>query len=247
MLGLLLCDTPHPSIVSRFGDYGAMIEHMLKRGNGNKKAHCRAFDVTKQEYPSEAELQSFAGFVISGSRFGVYERGTEKWIVTLEAKLKEFFEKGKRLVGLCFGHQVLATSLGGVVEKNKNGWECAVVGFELGQDARQFFRTDKTVLRLQYVHQDAVVQVPEGAVNLGGTAVSPCEAFVLGGLALGIQGHPEFSPQVVETILDLREGVVEPALLKEARSRLLLEEDSQWLSEFIYSFLTNPVPSPKQS
>ena len=159
---------------------------------------------------------AFDGYILSGSRHGAYEQ--LPWIADLLAWTREAVARKERLLGVCFGHQVIAQALGGRVTPNARGFEIGGVGMQLTPEARSHFAkllgddeggaaagsaTPREV-RMLYVHGDAVEALPPGFFSLGGSAVSPCNGMAdASGRVLTWQGHPEFDAATVERLLPL--------------------------------------------
>ena len=133
-LALLVCDTPKPEVLEKYGDYPKMFTNVFSRANTNElkdkvEITWQHVDVVhKQEYPDLRDLadnRTFDGIVISGSASSAYM--DEPWILKLIQfvhKLRaEPYRSQVKLVGICFGHQIIARACGGSCEKNPNGWE----------------------------------------------------------------------------------------------------------------------------
>ena len=163
---------------------------------------------------------AYDGYILSGSRHGAYEQ--LPWIDELLAWTREAVARRQRLLGVCFGHQVIAQALGGAVVPNARGFEIGGLGMPLTPAARAYFAkllggevdsaADATPpsldgvpddVRMLYVHGDAVEALPPGFFSLGGSALSPCNGMCDGRRVLTWQGHPEFDADTVERLLPL--------------------------------------------
>jgi GMP synthase-like glutamine amidotransferase len=125
--------------------------------------------------------------------------------------VRDIHQAGAPFVGICFGHQLLAHSIGGRTEK-------AAVGWGVGAIDTQIDATDADALLL-YMHQDQVVALPEGAVVLGRADHCP-NAMLQVGSMLGVQAHPEFSVDFVDALLDARVDRIGPELTTRAKRSL---------------------------
>ena len=96
------------------GDYDALFRDLLA-GHGFDFV---TFAVLDGEFP--ASVEDADAWLITGSRHGVYE--DHDWIPPLEALIRKIDARRLPLVGVCFGHQIIAQALGGKVEKFKGGW-----------------------------------------------------------------------------------------------------------------------------
>lgn len=206
-IGLLLCDHVSDEYHHIAGDYDEMFASMLE----GRDVELSAYDIRNGRLPvnpSECD-----GFLISGSRASVYE--DERWIRDLEEFVRVSVHASVPIFGVCFGLQVLATALGGTVEKSHRGWGVGVHTMTV-VERRPWMAPFPDTVSLVTSHQDQVVQMPTGAVVLGSS--DHCDNFLVefGPGNVGIQGHPEFAAPFMKAIYsDRREqlgGLAEPAI-----------------------------------
>ena len=144
------------------------------------------------------------GWLISGSRHGAYE--DHDWIPRLEELIREIVAARVPLVGICFGHQIMAQALGGTVEKFDGGW---AVG-------RHSYDWDGDEVVLNAWHQDQVTEAPEEAEVLSSSPFCANAALRYGRHGFSMQAHPEFGPDETRMLLETRAPGVVPAPLIEA-------------------------------
>ena len=130
-LALLVCDTPRKEVVNKYGDYPHLFTQVFNEAIGDRDVQItwKYFDVVhKQEYPDLqdlAENKTFDGIVITGSVASAYL--DDPWILKLvefvQVMRSEPYRSQVHLVGVCFGHQIIARACGGTCIKNPNGWE----------------------------------------------------------------------------------------------------------------------------
>lgn len=134
--------------------------------------------------------QNPSGIVISGSVRGVYENPA--WMSAVEALIQEAYAQNIPLIGICFGHQLLAHALGGKVAKAP-AWEFGVLPVFLRKEAQHPWLKDfpSGTLTIQ-THQDQVTELPPGAKALGFSRQTAYQIFSIGS-CLGIQFHPEYT------------------------------------------------------
>jgi GMP synthase-like glutamine amidotransferase len=126
-LALFICDTPAPKVVENYGAYDKLFRIVFDRARpANVELSWTDFDVvTRQEYPSLQDIlaKKYDGIVITGSARGAYE--DEEWIHKLIEYVKQVRDKAPetRIVGICFGHQIIAIASGSTCKPNPSGWE----------------------------------------------------------------------------------------------------------------------------
>jgi GMP synthase (glutamine-hydrolysing) len=162
-----------------------------------------------------------AGVVVTGSSALV--SGREPWSERAAAWLREAVVADTPLLGICYGHQLLAHALGGRVGRNPRGREIGTVAVELREAARKDPLLGGLPARLtvQATHVESVLDLPPGARLLASSAIDPHQAFACGERAWGVQFHPEFDAEVVRAYLEvrreeLREEGIDPESLERA-------------------------------
>lgn len=155
--------------------------------------------VAAGEFPKS--VAACDAYLITGSPKGVYEK--DDWLRELEDFIRESYAAGKKLVGICFGHQALAQALGGVVERSEKGWGLGRKSFEIYQ-AKAWMSRFQSESSLYFVHQDQVMELPPDAELLGGNDFCPNIFYVINEQVLGIQGHPEFSKALMQELIEGR-------------------------------------------
>ena len=162
------------------GDYDAMCKALL----GLAPHEADTFAVLDGEFPSD--IDPYDLFLITGSKHGVYE--DHSWIAPLEDIIRDAYGKGKKLIGICFGHQIIAQALGGKVVKSDKGAGVGAMEYEL--------RTadgETSSLKLHAWHYDQVVKAPKDAEIIASSDFCEFAGFRYGDKAISFQPHPEFS------------------------------------------------------
>ncbi|VAH95639.1 unnamed protein product [Triticum turgidum subsp. durum] len=120
----------------------------------------------------------------------------ERWQVYLAA--------GKRVLGVCFGHQILCRALGGKTGRSCKGWDIGVSCIHPTAAAARLFAPLKMPVHLPIIefHQDEVWELPPHAEVLARSDKTGVEMFRLGDRAMGVQGHPEYSKDILMSIAD---------------------------------------------
>jgi GMP synthase-like glutamine amidotransferase len=157
------------------------------------------YPVLQGTFPSSIDEAN--GWLITGSRRSVWEN--EPWILRLKELVREVSGSRVPLVGICFGHQVIASALGGKVERSKEGWI-------VGPTAYRRASTGK-IQNVLVWHQDQITVCPPGAEVLAWS--SSCENAILqyGETMRTFQCHPELTPAFMKDLLPLYAEELHPA------------------------------------
>ena len=137
----------------------------------------------------------------------------EPWSENAAQWLTRVVDKAVPLLGVCYGHQLLAHALGGEVGYHPGGRESGTHRVELLNSAKDdpLFRGMPDSFRAQLTHKQTVLSLPQGAVLLGRNEFEPHQAFRVGKYAWGVQFHPEFTDAIMRAYL----GVQAPDLERE--------------------------------
>ena len=191
----------NPGARERLGDCGDMFISLLSEPGETWDV----YDVEHGVFPEDVSMHD--GFVITGSRYSVYE--DRPWIMELLERVREIYRFEIPLVGVCFGHQAVALALGGEVGLNPKGWDIGVKEITLTEAAKGLpsFKKVPNPTRILVSHMDVVVRMPDQAVRLAYSERTEFEMFSLGRSVLSLQGHPEYDGEVVREIIDLLSGL----------------------------------------
>ena len=172
-------------------------------------------------------------YLITGSLYSAYDQFS--WIERLKNTIVEIQTKNKYLVGLCFGHQIIAEALGGRVEPSCYGWQLGTKLIKFTQC--DWMRPTKECLHLIHIHQDQVTQLPANATILAEDKECDFEAYQIGERILCCQGHPEFSNDYVEKLLPIIQDRFSQSCYQSAMNSLQKNTNdgnifAQWVKAF---------------
>ena len=191
-IAILETGRPPTGLVEQFGDYPAMFERMLGPGFAYDR-----FDVAAGELPRDAS--GYDGYLITGSPAGVYD--PLPWIEPLKDFLRK--AKGRKMVGICFGHQVMAEAFGGRVEKSDKGWGIGLQRY--GIDVVEPWMDDVSSISVPASHQDQVVGQPPNTDVIASSPFTPFAALAWTDRpAISVQFHPEFDPAYAKALIAAR-------------------------------------------
>jgi GMP synthase-like glutamine amidotransferase len=120
-IGILKTDAVRPEWVDEFGEYPDMFQRLVLAANSD--VSFSVWDVEEGVRPTPAEIDAVDGFIITGSKSSAYD--DKEWIRDLERLVQELHARRKKMVGICFGHQVIARALGGTggkIRQGMGGW-----------------------------------------------------------------------------------------------------------------------------
>lgn len=143
--------------------------------------------------------------VVTGSHAMVTEQ--QPWSETLSRWLPRVVALGVPVLGICFGHQLLARALGGDVGDHPDGGEFGTVTVRLANAAASdpLFGDLPEVFPSQLFHRQSVLHLPPGAQVLASSQREPHQAVRFADRAWGVQFHPEFDGEVMAAYLDFAE------------------------------------------
>lgn len=195
-IAILETGTPPGTLAQEFGDYPAMFARIL-----GDRFEVESFDVQRGELPKNAAGHS--AYLITGSPAGVYD--PLPWIGPLQDFIRE--AEGSKMVGICFGHQVMAEALGGKVEKSSKGWGAGLHRYAVLRSV-PWIDTAGTIA-VPASHQDQVVVQPPNTEVVAASDFTPFAALAWTDRpAISFQFHPEFSPAFAKALIEKRYDVV---------------------------------------
>jgi GMP synthase-like glutamine amidotransferase len=219
LIGILETGRAPDALRPDHGDYPTMFARLLD-GQGFS---FRIWHVEGMQFPDDVHAAD--GWLITGSRHGAYE--DHAFIPPLEDFIRRAYAGGVPMVGICFGHQIIAQALGGKVEKFKGGWAAGPQDYDF----------DGERVTLNAWHQDQVVEKPAGADVVGTHPFCANAALVYGDRAFTVQAHPEFSDAFIDGLMQTRgKGVVPEPVMAAAAARLGRPNSAPAIAERIAAF-----------
>lgn len=231
-VAILEAGAPPEHLRDRFDDYPARFRALLGEG-----VPTRRFDVQAGALPDDPA--AFAGAVVTGSAAGVYD--DLPWIAPLSDWLRA--ARGRtRLVGICFGHQIMAEVFGGRVEKSDRGWGVGLHRYDIVSD-EAWMHPRAASIAIPVSHQDQVVAAPDDARLIARSDFTPFAGLAWGEDAMSFQCHPEFQPAYAAALVEGRRGTRIPeAVADRALESLKRPDDRAVLTAWIRAFLLLTPP-----
>lgn len=234
MTRIAILETGHPpeNLKDDFDDYPARFRALL-----GESVPTTRFDVQNGHLP--ADPAAFQGAIVTGSAAGVYE--DHAWIPLLVDWLRA--ARGRtRLVGICFGHQVMAHAFGGLVAKSDKGWGVGLHRYEVVGD-EPWMHPRARAIAIPVSHQDQVQAISPDARVIATSAFTPYAGLAWGDDAISFQCHPEFQPEYAAALVEGRRGTrIADDLADHAAASLKRPNDRAVLTAWIRAFLLLTPP-----
>ncbi len=227
---LLICDHVPERFSKDHGDYFDMFKRLLP---GIEFA---PYYVIDGHFP---DIPEHDNYLITGSKYSVYD--DEIWIHDLLELIEKIRDHQKKLVGICFGHQAIAESLGGKVRRSDRGYLIGVHDFSVVQN-KSWMTPLKDNLKLVMLCQDQVIKLPTGSEVLAASEECPVAMYQVGDHIMGIQGHPEFTKDYNRDVFMSRKEKMGSEKIKRAIDSFSHEIDTPLISGYILNFLKDNNP-----
>jgi GMP synthase-like glutamine amidotransferase len=203
-IGIIEAGLVREQLANRFAPYPVMFEQLL--GQAQSELDYAAYSWVRGQMPSS--IYECDGWLISGSRYGVYDE--LDWMAPLQDFIRELAQAGLPLIGVCFGHQIVAAALGGKVVKSDRGWGVGAHSYRVDK-TYSWMRERVSSLALYAFHQDQVVTCPPSAEVFLSSDFCPYAGLSYGDSIISVQAHPEFEEAYEHALLEMFAGNVIPA------------------------------------
>ncbi|KAF4552117.1 Glutamine amidotransferase-like protein 3 [Elsinoe fawcettii] len=244
-IAILECDTPVPLVEAKLGSYGNIFEILLKSGADLLKQETgQSVDlqitkwdiVNKSEYP---DLDEVDAVLLTGSKHNSFDNAP--WILKLVDYTKKILYDQDRvkIIGICFGHQIVGRAMGAKVARSDKGWEVSVTPMQLTDKGKEIFGLGRDDMYIHQMHQDIVYEYPEGVESLAHSPKCSTQGFYKKGKVITVQGHPEFTNFITSAILDVRHdlGVLKDDIYDDAKTRVGNKHDGVVASKAFLQFV----------
>ncbi|KAI0873568.1 putative class I glutamine amidotransferase [Hypoxylon argillaceum] len=242
-LAILEADTPIPAIQAKYHSYGGVFTHMFERACASyshpvsleSQLALSSHDIVNDldAYPDPETIDAI---LITGAKYNAFD--SDEWIIRLVQFTKRCLEGGRvRVIGVCFGHQIIGRALGAELGRNTRGWEVSVVEHELTDDGKRVFGIEK--MSIHQMHRDAVLSFPPGVVQLAKTDICANQAMYVPGRFISVQGHPEFTEDMVRELLNMRKygGIIADEIYQDGMNRVGNKQDGVAVAQAFLRFL----------
>lgn len=221
-IGILQCGDHPDEVAKKHHSHSALFEKMF---DGHHLLF-ETFRVNYNEFP--AKIEDCDGYIVTGSRHGVYE--DHDWIAPLEQLVRDCFAASIPVIGICFGHQLMAQALGGKVVKFSEGWSVGQVDYQ---------SNDGKTVSLNAFHQDQVIKAPENSEAFLSSDFCKYAGLSYGKNGMSMQPHPEMDAEFIKDLLDAKgQNLFSEPQLSQAYSSLTDDIDVDVATKMLLSVLS---------
>ena len=230
IIGILEADELDDDIIQQFGEYTDRFEELLC--TADPRLTFKTYCMVSQEYPQD--LDECDAYLITGSKFSVYEE--VDWIRRLKQFVRDCHAREKKLIGICFGHQLIAQALGGWVQKSDKGWGVGLISSEITQSPG-WLSPECDMFSLLVNHRDQVTRLPPDAALIATNDFCPVSSYQVNQTMLTFQGHPEFSPEYLHYLMAKRRQDIGEQVYQRAVESLEQQIDHEQVAKWIVNFI----------
>lgn len=224
-------DNLDPAVADTYVSYGAMTETLFAAAGVPWRFE--RFNTTRGEYPDS--FDRYDAVLLTGSKADSFS--DEPWVRTLRERTSELLRQRKKLLGICFGHQLIAHCLGADVGRAPQGWGMGRMRYEWVGATPLKPSAGDTALHLLASHQDQVRSLPAGATLLARSEFCPIAAYSVADHVFCIQPHPEFVEDYSAWILSRRPESVTADRRDAVRAEMALPHDGLDVARFMRDFI----------
>lgn len=228
-IGILLCGDVPAKLIKEFGSYSECLKtHYRLDSYGSVKTWNVYQHNAFPKFINECDV-----YIIGGSPSGVNDN--VNWVKDLTAFIQSAFRAKRKLFGICFGHQMINSALGGKVEETKRGWGLGAYDVLLKQNIDELTSGQK--MKLIAIHRDQVISTGAGFEVLAGSEFCPHYMTKYQDRVLTVQGHPEFTSAFFNALLSQRIDIFQQDEIEAATITEEIKIDSLAFNRFVTDFL----------
>jgi GMP synthase-like glutamine amidotransferase len=229
-VAIIQCDAVADELVAEFGHYTDMIKRMFETVDAGFEY--RVFDSQQGEYPHNLDAYDF--YITTGSKAAAYQ--DTPWIKQLINFVKRLDKQQKKLIGICFGHQIIAMARQGQVEKSLKGWGIGLAKNRVVTHP-EWMKDPADELNIIISHQDQISRLPDDARVIASNDFCPYFIVQWGNHFLSIQGHPEWLPAYSRALMNHRRKILGDERVKTGLASLAKEPDNTLFTRWILDFV----------
>lgn len=217
-------------LADTYGSFGALFEQLFQRVGARWET--QVFHTQLLQYPPS--FDDFDAVLLTGSRADSFS--DDPWVVELRRRVTGLLAEHKKMVGVCFGHQLIALCLGAPVTRAPQGWGAGRMTYDWHRRDLPHAQ-NRTHISLLASHQDQVHALPPGAQLVASSPFCPVASFTLGDYVFCIQPHPEFSEEIGAYLIDRRRALLGEETYTASRESLVHGHEGEDIARMVVSFL----------
>lgn len=218
ILGILDTDVLREDLQATYGSYARMFKQLFNQVDTNldENLEYKFYQVTDGEYPES--INDCDAYLITGSKSSAYDQ--DNWIKTLSSYINTLYQADIKMLGICFGHQLIAHTLGGKTELAPPGWGVGVHNYKTTVQGKKLNPELNQGFSLLVSHRDQVVSLPKQATLVAKSDFCPNAAYQINNQVLCFQGHPEFVPMYADALMQKRKADIPTDTYNRAQGNL---------------------------
>jgi GMP synthase-like glutamine amidotransferase len=229
-----------PAVEPTYIGYGAMFERLLRQAGA--EGSFDIFNMVRGEYPES--FDAYDAVLLTGSKADSFSQ--EPWVLKLKDKVQSLLETKTKLIGVCFGHQLIALCLGSKVARAPQGWGAGRMQYQwLDPDFPAAQGRGNVALLAS--HQDQVFDLPSGARLLASSDFCPVAAFAIDDRVFCVQPHPEFVEDYSAFLLNKRRAQLGEEKYQACTQSLAQGHDGLAVARMMVAFINNCQQTPAVS
>ncbi len=208
----------------------------------NKNAKFDIYYVAEYQFPNK--IESYDGYLLTGSPVSVHDN--YDWINMLSEFIGTANKRNKPIVGVCFGHQLIAKHFGGIVDKNEKGWMIGSFALEI-KEKLPWMKEKVNTTDLYHFNKERVIELPKGAISFANSEDYPHYAYTIGRNIVCLQGHPEQPKRAMYNFLEVTKKILSEKDIEKANSCIESgKSDSAIWAQWIMNFFCSHLPKKIQ-
>jgi GMP synthase-like glutamine amidotransferase len=230
IIGIIDTDKLAPMLEAQFGCYGKQFTNLFKAVD-----ETIAFKTyVAQDHQLPANIDECDAYLITGSKSNAYDE--LEWIQNLKACVLQLHQNRVPLIGICFGHQLIAHALAGETKKYQGGWAVGNKRSEV-MSPQPWMVPKRDSFNLLVSHQDQVIRLPINTVVLATNDFCQYSSLLIDEHILTFQGHPEFTQSYISELIDMRQSILGVEIVDEAKLSIQQGHDGAMIAEWMINFV----------